>query len=290
MDFKTTFLKFPLLAFGLSALLFSSCEKEDAPAVGITTAAVTDIQGTRAVAGGNITSDIEFNRKGVVYGTTTNPTREDDNDNYVGASGIGAFTTNIVGLTPETTYYVRAYVTTDDGVTYGDQVSFTTTMAIGASHQGGKIAYLFKAGDAGYVAGENHGLIAAPSDQSSGAAWGCSGTSISGATGTAIGSGMANTQAIVAQCSDAGIAAKLCSDLVLGGYSDWYLPSIEELEELDANMDEIGGFSAGGANYISSSQYSSSMAWGIFVHPSNAFSQNNYGKSTSYKVRAVRTF
>jgi hypothetical protein len=78
-------------------------------------------------------------------------------------------------------------------------------------------------------------------------------------TGTAIGSGNANTNAIIVVQRAGNYAAQLCADLVLGGYNDWYLPSSDELNKLYFNKNTIGGFSL--VRYGSSSQYAGNMAY-----------------------------
>mgnify|MGYP001166948143 FL=1 len=111
------------------------------------------------------------------------------------------------------------------------------TGSIGDPYQGGKVLYLFQEGDAGYVAGEVHGLIAAPDDEIVGAPYSCS--NVSGATGTAIGTGAQNTLDILASCSDDYMAARISADLEIGGYDDWYLPSKDEAWLLYLNCDKI---------------------------------------------------
>jgi hypothetical protein len=96
-------------------------------------------------------------------------------------------------------------------------------------------------------------------DQSTGAPWGCYAYNISGADGTALGSGNQNTIDIVAGCAEAGTAARLCSDLDLNGYSDWYLPSKDELYKLYVNQAYIGGVAP--YNYWSSSEVDMLNAW-----------------------------
>ncbi len=156
------------------------------------------------------------------------------------------------------------------------------SLTVGATYGGGKIAYIYVAGDPGYIAGETHGLIAAPSDQGT-APWGCYGTLVGG-TSTALGTGAANTAIVSAACGT-GTAARLCADLVLGGYSDWYLPSRDELQKLYINRSSIGGFAPGG--YWSSSEINATVAWSISFYTGNP---NNSGKNTISYVRAVRAF
>ncbi len=119
----------------------------------------------------------------------------------------------------------------------------------------GIVFYLFQERDPGYVAVEVHGLIAASEYQTTidewekiedGTVWGCYENELSGADGTAIGTGAHNTLDILTGCSKAGIAAKLAADIevIVDGatYDDWFLPSKNELALLYQNKNKIGGF------------------------------------------------
>ena len=168
----------------------------------------------------------------------------------------------------------------------GGAAAAVTPLAIGQSYGGGKIAYILVSGDPGYDANVPHGLIAAASDQSTSAQWGCTLIAIQGADGTALGTGNQNTIDIMAGCATAGIAARICGDLALSGFSDWYLPSRDELNKLFINRVIIGGFI--NAGYWSSSETGfNTTAWyqNFFIG-----TQNTDEKNITYRVRAVRAF
>ncbi len=162
----------------------------------------------------------------------------------------------------------------------------SSAIAIGDTYQGGVVAYIFIQGDPGFVAGETHGLIAAPTDQGT-VVWGCYNVDIPGANNNALGAGNQNTIDIMAGCATAGIAARICGDLVLNGYSDWFLPSYNELNKLYVNRQAIGGFNVNWP-YWSSSEYNSQTAW------AQDFSNGGIGPYSKtlnpLNVRAIRAF
>ncbi|WP_277480583.1 choice-of-anchor D domain-containing protein [Catalinimonas alkaloidigena] len=79
-----------------------------------------------AEIGGNVIDDggATVNEKGVVYNNSGNPTSTDIKVQI--GSGLGAFSKIISGLSPSTTYYVKAYAINSEGISYGEEKSFTT--------------------------------------------------------------------------------------------------------------------------------------------------------------------
>jgi hypothetical protein len=136
------------------------------------------------------------------------------------------------------------------------------------------------------------------------APWGCDQTPIAGADGTAIGAGRQNTTDIVNGCATSGIAALLANDLTLGGQSDWFLPSKDELNALCkwafgdtvnaiCNNGGSGGLSLTGVGGFSIDLYWSSSE----LSGDDALDQNFYIGSQAYNskdltdsVRPVRAF
>ena len=92
----------------------------------VQTSAVSNVTNNTASCGGNVTDDggATVIERGVCWSTSPNPTVSGNHTTDGG--GTGAFTSSITGLTPNTTYYVRAYATNSEGTAYGPEVSFTT--------------------------------------------------------------------------------------------------------------------------------------------------------------------
>jgi len=92
----------------------------------LTTDTISNITSVTATSGGNVTFDgnSPVTARGVCWSTSQNPTTSDPHT--TDGNNLGTFTSNITNLTPNTTYYVRAYATNDIGTAYGNEVSFTT--------------------------------------------------------------------------------------------------------------------------------------------------------------------
>ena len=92
----------------------------------VNTGDVRDVTETTAACGGEVTNTggSAIIVRGVCWGTGANPTV--DGSHTTDGSGTGAFTSSISSLTPNTTYYVRAYAINSAGTAYGETVSFTT--------------------------------------------------------------------------------------------------------------------------------------------------------------------
>ena len=110
---------------GSASVTVTFCQKPS-----VTTNNVSSIGTTTAICGGNVTSDggADVTARGVCWSTSQNPTIS--NSHTTNGSGTGSFTSSITGLTPNTTYYVRAYATNSAGTNYGAQKTFTTSCNI----------------------------------------------------------------------------------------------------------------------------------------------------------------
>ena len=146
--------------------------------------------------------------------------------------------------------------------------------------------------DKGSVSAGWRYLEAAPSDQSAGIQW-YNGSNIDIKTGTAVGTGRANTDAIIAAQGSGSYAATLCKNLNTGGFSDWFLPSKDELDLMYKNLKKagLGGF---GEGWLWSSSQSIGNVYGYSIAWIQQFSdgiQTTYGyKINECSVRAVRAF
>ena len=169
-------------------------------------------------------------------------------------------------------------------VTYGaaldlpDYCVIAPTYTIGdIGPAGGVVFYISPEGE--------YGMEVAP-DTAIFAPWGCENMLIAGADGGGVGSGSQNTTSIVADCTDAGTAASIADTYSFGGYSDWFLPSIFELNALLLFSGNAGY--GGTADYHwSSTQVDAQNARSI--HFGNGFIY--YApKRIAMKVRLVREF
>ena len=95
----------------------------------VTTSSVTNITSFSATCGGEVVDGggVDVTERGVCWSTSQNPTTSDSLAKS--GSGTGVFTVDMTGLKAGTKYYVRAYAVNSEGTGYGEEKSFTTTIA-----------------------------------------------------------------------------------------------------------------------------------------------------------------
>jgi len=171
------------------------------------------------------------------------------------------------------------------------------SIVVGDFYQGGVVFYIFVDGDTGYVAGETHGLIAAVQDQSSGIRWYNGSYVTTEATSTALGTGATNTTTIISVqgATETSYAAGLARAYTGGGYTDWFLPSKDELNKMYLNRATINttaasnsGSDFGNSYYWSSTEFDGNNAWLQFFDSGGY--QGSLSKDLTGYVRAVRAF
>lgn len=272
----------------LTIFTFINSCKKDGVAI-VETNSVSSITKNSAKYSGKITSDgnSEIIERGFCWSENNNPTIE--NNKIIEGSGDGEFSILMNGFYPNRTFYVRAYAINETGIGYGNIVSFTTTFAfeLGAYYHGGIIIYILKPGEAGYDPDTPHGLIVAKNDFDIVYSWN-NGTNIEiSNTHNTYGSGKSNTAKILTKQGIGSYAAKICDQLVVDGYDDWFLPSRDELAIVFYNRKIIGNWVEKYTDHWTSSEHDKSSARTI-VSPSGSL-ERDY-KNARHNVRATSYF
>ncbi|MCF8365823.1 MAG: hypothetical protein K9H16_08580 [Bacteroidales bacterium] len=264
--------------------------------VGTVTTSEVTLSWTKATDNASLQANLKYL---VYYSTVDNLGTVTDCENNGTAFGTYAndiATQTITSLAQDTKYYFNIVVKDEGNNKTCYQTCNATTdkasvLAIGSLYEGGIVIYLDDSGG---------GLVCALTDQSTSAEWGCYNTALTGCEDQSIGAGQANTTAIIAGCSTAGIAARICDAYDDGTYSDWFLPSFNEGQEIKNNLSAINnGLTANGGDTFTGDYWTSTQAswdqkgirpdrnldaWTIFGGPPFA------DKNASLRVRAVRKF
>ena len=152
---------------------------------------------------------------------------------------------------------------------------------VGKQYLGGFIFYVDSASATGKIVGG--------SDINETSSWGCSGQDMTGAVDATLGAGPSNTDYLVQNCPDLFSAANYCAGSVENGFTDWYLPSEDELKLIYTVLKPIGVGNFADDYYWSSTQTvgnTNGAQHVSFVDGSVSFST----KSNLHRVRAAKNF
>ncbi|RMG21229.1 MAG: hypothetical protein D6730_18690 [Bacteroidetes bacterium] len=119
------------------------------------------------------------------------------------------------------------------------QAGLSLDSLYGKNYAGG-IIFFVNTEPAKYPKFSGEGLVTTPDDYGNFTPWGCVGE-VTGATGREVGEGPANTQKILDKmCSSPSASTKLVDELVLNGFDDWFMPSIDEVDLMYYNLHKKG--------------------------------------------------
>ncbi len=215
--------KFTLPIILLSLLLVSSCQKKEGnttqPPLSnqlptLSTLPITEITDKSAKVAVTISSNggTAITERGVCWSTLPSPNI--NNSIKKSGAGIGSFEVTIQGLDKSKKYYVRAYAKNDVGVAYGNELEFNT-LSLESVQVNGYTLYIHPSNSANMAWGKNNETTGATHQSD----------------------GRANTNKI--SLLSGNYAAKICNNLVSEGFSDWYLPSKNEMEAIKQNIPSI---------------------------------------------------
>mgnify|MGYP006177556193 CR=1 FL=1 len=215
----------------------------------------------------------------------------DENPLYTTLSDCQSACSENIGCIDESACNYNETASVDDGSCIYPAVGYDCNgniieYIIGMEVNGGIVFYINETGE--------HGLVAAKYDIGE-YPWGCFETDVVGAVNTLIGAGSGNTLSIIENCLQAPIAASICLDSDSAGYTNWFLPSLDELLlmynniGLNSQNTLINNFTPGW--HWSSSQANSGYAFAVNfnVSPFGGFTVQ-LNKYTSYRVRPIRSF
>lgn len=215
------------------------------------------------------------------------------NDNYylkVGMDAAGSTNFLTMGTTQLLSVPYALHAKTAESLVGGGSGGGGFTHYIGEEFGGGVVFHLWKDAQ-----GVEHGLIVDKTDLSTSQAWSNIDATLIGASAQSSWDGLSNSNAIVGQAGHTSSASALCLNSTNGAQSDWYLPSVQELNMLWNNYYTVarsltqisGATQLQTAGYWSSTESDVGYAWVFFFSNGTA---TNYYKFGTYYVRAVRAF
>jgi hypothetical protein len=251
----------------------------------ISTKSITSVNPTSFTTGMIILDDggDSILAAGICYSTVPNPTILDQV--FANSDLSTDFDCTISGLLPSTTYYVRAFASNSSGTSYGQQVEvITTNYQVGTVGPGGGIIFYDKGVySAGLYSPEWRYMEILPFDIAN-SQWGCTGVSIGGyGTYSIVGAAFINTTSIFNYCTS-NPAARICYYYTYNGFSDWLMPSSDELVLAYNVLNPLG------LGNLTGTYWSSTQASGANAYYMTSGGLGITGKSVIYPIRAVRIF